>query len=52
MDGWGLQPMQVSVSGMQIMEVIVAALKGNFRIYLPTSEWKHRSGFYGRVGVL
>lgn len=32
----GSSNFKVSVSGMQIMEVIVAALKGNFRIYLPT----------------
>lgn len=31
-------PFQVSVSGMQIMEVIVASLKASFRPYIPTSK--------------
>lgn len=33
--GW---PSQVSVSGMQIMEVIVGSLKASFRPYIPTSK--------------
>lgn len=42
--------LQVSVSGMQIMEVIVASLKAGFRPYIPTSKLELQHSLKFNVG--